>query len=433
MGGEDHRHAQTLPADVPHPGAGSIARFTLTGFKAMPIHDQSPAHPLATALALSLGAAIALGLSRFSYGLLLPPMRADLGWSYLLAGAMNTFNALGYFLGALATPALMRRLGVWRLLITGCVLASVFMLMSGLVSDTTALFLQRVCAGVASAFIFIAGGVLAARLGSMHSQRAGFYIGLYYGGTGFGIALSALLVPAALATAQEHGAAHAWQWPWLALGCACLLATAVMALPARAIGEAPRSKDAGRRFAWRDFAPSLAGYFMFGVGYIGYMTFVIALLKQQGMPPARITVFYTLLGLAVVASSRIWARMLDRYKGGESLAILNGVLGTVTILPALTSFAPVVFLSGLVFGAVFLSVVASTTALVRHNLPQQSWTAGITAYTTLFALGQIVGPIVVGWIADGPAGLERGLIASAIALFLGAALAARQKALVPGA
>ncbi|PJC98180.1 MFS transporter [Janthinobacterium sp. BJB1] len=399
----------------------------------MPTHAHSPAHPLATALALSLGAAVALGLSRFSYGLLLPPMRADLGWSYLLAGAMNTFNALGYFLGALATPALMRRLGVWRLLMTGSVLASVFMLMSGLVSDTAVLFLQRVCAGVASAFIFIAGGVLAARLGAMHSQRAGFYIGLYYGGTGFGIALSALLVPAALASAQQHGAAHAWQWPWLALGLACLLATAVMALPARAIGEAPRSKDAGRRFAWRDFAPSLAGYFMFGVGYIGYMTFVIALLKQQGMDPARITVFYTLLGMAVVASSRIWARMLDRYRGGESLAILNGVLGTVTIVPALTSFAPVVFLSGLVFGAVFLSVVASTTALVRHNLPQQAWTAGITAYTTVFALGQIVGPIMVGWIADGPAGLERGLIASAIALFLGAALAARQKALAPAA
>ncbi|APA68749.1 YbfB/YjiJ family MFS transporter [Janthinobacterium sp. 1_2014MBL_MicDiv] len=399
----------------------------------MPTHDHSPAHPLATALALSLGAAVALGLSRFSYGLLLPPMRADLGWSYLLAGAMNTFNALGYFLGALATPALMRRLGVWRLLVAGSVLASIFMLMSGLVSDTTVLFLQRVCAGVASAFMFIAGGVLAARLGSMHGRHAGFYIGLYYGGTGFGIALSALLVPAALASAQEHGAAHAWQWPWLALGIACLLATAIMALPAKAIGEAPRTLDTPRRFAWRDFTPSLAGYFMFGVGYIGYMTFVIALLKQQGMPPTLVTVFYTLLGLAVVASSRIWARMLDRYQGGESLAILNGVLGTVTILPALTSFVPVVFISGLVFGAVFLSVVASTTALVRHNLPQASWTAGISAYTTVFALGQIVGPIVVGWIADGPAGLERGLIASAIALFIGAALAARQKALATAA
>lgn len=389
----------------------------------------SPRHPVATALALSLAAAVALGATRFSYGLLLPPMRDDLGWSYLLAGAMNTANALGYFLGALVTPALMRRLGVWRLLIVGSVLAGIFMLLSGMVTDTAALFLQRLCAGVASAFIFITGGVLAARLGSMHSERAGFLIGLYYGGTGFGIALSALLVPAALASAQEHGVAHVWQWPWLALGIACLLATAIMALPARAIGEALPGQGGNQRFAIRDFSFGLSGYLMFGVGYIGYMTFVVALLKEQGMRPELITLFYTLLGLAVVASSRIWARMLDRFKGGESLAILNGVLAVASILPALTSAVPIVFISGIVFGGVFLSVVASTTALVRHNLPQESWSAGISAFTAAFALGQIVGPTMVGWVADGPGGLERGLIVSAFALLIGAALSSRQKPL----
>jgi len=390
----------------------------------------STEHPIAVALALSLAAAVALGLSRFSYGLLLPPMRTDLGWSYLLAGAMNTANALGYFLGALATPALMRRLGVWRLLVAGAVLAGVFMLLSGGVTDTAALFLQRVGAGAASAFSFIAGGVLAARLGSLHSARAGFLIGLYYGGTGIGIALSALLVPAALAAAQVRGAAHAWQWPWLALGVACLLATAVMARPTRTIVEAATG-PAGhhQRFAVKDFSYGLSSYFMFGVGYIGYMTFVVALLKEQGMRPALITLFYTLLGLAVLASARIWARMLDRFKGGESLAILNALLGAVCILPALTSAAPLVFLSGVVFGAVFLSVVASTTALVRHNLPPASWSAGISAFTVAFAFGQIIGPSIVGWISDGPGGLERGLIVSAIALFVGAALGARQKAL----
>lgn len=391
----------------------------------------SLSHPLATALALSLGAAVALGLSRFSYGLLLPPMRGDLGWSYLLAGAMNTCNALGYFIGALATPALLRRHGVWRVLIAGSVLASVFMLMSGFVSDTTALLLQRICAGIASAFMFIAGGVLAARLGSMHGERAGFIIGLYYGGTGFGIVLSALLVPAALSSAQQHGAAHGWQWAWLALGIACLLASAVMALPAKAIGEARLMQGAAQRFAARDFSYSLASYFLFGAGYIGYMTFVVALLKQQGMSPRLITVFYTLLGLAVLASSRIWAGMLDRYRGGQPLAILNALLGAATLIPALTSAVPLIFISGLVFGAVFLSVVASTTALVRHNLPPASWSAGISAFTAVFALGQIAGPVMVGWIADGPAGLERGLIASSVALLIGAALAARQKALKP--
>ena len=76
-----------------------------------------------------------------------------------------------------------------------------------------------------------------------------------------------------------------------------------------------------------------------------------------------------------------------------------------TLLPALTSAWPVVLASGVLFGAVFLSVVASTTALVRHNLPQASWPAGISAFTIVFAGGQIVGPTLVGWIADGPGGL----------------------------
>ena len=57
------------------------------------------------ALALSLGAAVSLGITRFAYGLLLPVMREDLDWGYTLAGAMNTANAGGYLLGALASTA----------------------------------------------------------------------------------------------------------------------------------------------------------------------------------------------------------------------------------------------------------------------------------------------------------------------------------------
>ena len=45
----------------------------------------------------------------------------------------------------------------------------------------------------------------------------------------------------------------------------------------------------------------------------------------------------------------------------------------------------------------------------------------------MFAAGQIAGPTVVGWIADGPGGLARGLVFSAGALGLGALLAWRQR------
>ena len=184
-----------------------------------------------------------------------------------------------------------------------------------------------------------------------------------------------------------------------------------------------------RVFRSRDFGFALAGYAGFGVGYIGYMTFVIALLREQGSSPGDITLYYALLGVAVMASSRIWAGLLDRHRSGQALARLNALLGVAALVPALTSVWWLVLASGLLFGAVFLSVVASTTALVRHNLPPAQWAAGISAFTTVFAGGQIVGPTVVGLIADGSGGLARGLVFSALALWLGALLAWRQRAL----
>lgn len=389
--------------------------------------------PFLTAIALSLGAAISLGLTRFSYALLLPPMRADLGWTYFLSGSMNTGNALGYFIGALVTPVVMRHCRAQSALVGGAVLAGVIMMLAGLVVNADLLIMQRLLAGIASSFIFISGGVLAARLSSLHPSRAGLLIGIYYGGTGLGIALSALLVPLALSAANGRGAAHGWQWAWVALGAVCLVATLLMALPSARIDGAPSKPSAHGNFHLKPFAFGLAGYLMFGVGYIGYMTFVIALLKEQGMGEGTITLFYTVLGLAVMASSRVWAGMLDRFKGGQSMAILNSLLGVATILPALTSAPPLIFASGLMFGGIFLSVVASTTALVRHNLPAHAWSSGIGAFTTVFALGQIIGPSAIGWIADGPGGLQRGLMYSALALFIGAILASRQRALTPAA
>ena len=47
----------------------------------------------------------------------------------------------------------------------------------------------------------------------------------------------------------------------------------------------------------------------------------------------------------------------------------------------------------------------------------------------VFAFGQIVGPTMVGFVADGPGGLALGLLFSSVALGLGAVLASRQKAL----
>ncbi|MGF6541382.1 YbfB/YjiJ family MFS transporter [Paraburkholderia youngii] len=391
------------------------------------------AHRLPTLLlaaALSLGSATALGLARFAYALLLPSMKLDLGWSFAQAGAMNTANALGYLLGALVFPRLARRWSAGALFAGGCVLTALLMAGSGLTASTDALLTLRVITGASSAAIFIGGGVLAARLASARPRDAGLVLGLYYGGTGWGIVASSVLVPVTILDA-----AHGWQFAWFALAAACALFAAVAIGASRRIERAHTSAAAAAHAAgatsapgWPQFAAALAGYGLFGVGYIGYMTFIVALLRNAGMSAAVVTGFYLLLGAATVVSARIWSTLLDRMRGGQALAVLNALLAIATLLPALFTQPWVAFVSGTLFGATFLSAVASTTAFVRHNLPASHWAKGISAFTIVFAFGQIVGPVVIGWVSDG-AGLARGLVYSALLLAAGAVLAACQRAL----
>jgi predicted MFS family arabinose efflux permease len=412
------------------------------------------------ALVLSLASAVSLGITRFAYGLLLPPMRDDLSWSYALAGSMNTANAVGYLLGALSAPWLMRRWGASKILLGGAVLAALFMAASGFFLNAWPLLLQRLFAGVASAWVFVAAGVLAARLGTWYPQRSGLLLGIVYGGVGWGIVIAALAVPLILSAYSSQ--LHAWTWAWWWLALPCVLAACALWWPAKwfidqeikerksnriqttaiKVDSIEHTSDGGTTpvplpvqvptftpsVPLKRFGFALSAYACFGIGYIGYMTFVIALLRDRGVKADDLTLFYALLGAAVVISSRLWAGLLDKAKAGGALAFLNALLGVAVVLPAVTEQWALMLLSGVLFGAVFLSVVASTTALVRHNLPATQWTAGISAFTIIFALGQILGPAMVGWIADGKGSLAQGLLVSAIVLWIGAGLAWLQRA-----
>jgi len=391
--------------------------------------DRAARDILTSALALALGAAVSLGLARFSYALLLPPMRADLGWSYFTAGAMGTANAAGYLAGALAAPWLMARVGARTACIAGTVAVGLLLMLHGLTRGETELYALRVASGAISAVIFVSGGLMAARLSLRGPPGSGInpglVLGLYYGGTGWGIVASALIV----APPGTH-AMH-WASAWQVLGMVSLAAAAVMAWRLRPTPPQPVPGAGKARFDPRPFAFALAAYFMFGLGYIGYMTFIVTFLREQALPAHAATAFFAVLGIGVAISPFLWAGLLQRHPDGRPLARLSLLLALATALPVLWASPVAAYVSGSIFGAVFLSVVAATTALVRHNLPQEQWPAGVSTFTIIFAVGQIIGPGVVGVLADGPGGLRAGLGLSACALLIGAALARAQRAVIP--
>ena len=197
-----------------------------------------------------MGPAVSLGLGRFAYALLLPPMRADLGWNFAQAGALNTANAAGYLLGALVAAPVGRRIGDKRVFAISLVLTAFAVGASGLTADYIALSALRVAAGFTGALAFVCGAGLisaAAMGGSKH--RGPTLLGLHFAGAGMGITASALAVPPLLGTVG-------WRGGWLVLGALALTATAFSCFSLRrAPGTSypPRTMRVrtGRHASWR--------------------------------------------------------------------------------------------------------------------------------------------------------------------------------------
>jgi hypothetical protein len=177
--------------------------------------------------------------------------------------------------------------------------------------------------------------------GRLQPQRMGLLLGLYYGGTGLGIVLSALLVPAMLQAAALRtwrmagpGPGGRWRWP---------------ALQPRRCWCGPRAccrrwRRRRQRRCWRGgsalylacLCAGLAGYTMFGVGYIGYMTFVIALLREQGVGPGAVTLFYALAGRGGGGVVAHLGGPAGPRQGRRRAGHAEWLLGCATVLPALT-------------------------------------------------------------------------------------------------
>jgi MFS family permease len=118
---------------------------------------------LSIVLGLATGPAVGLGLGRFAYALLLPAMRLDLGWSYAAAGAMNTANAAGYLVGALAAAPIAARFGNRRGFLLGMLLTTASLLANGLSDNYSVLAALRAIAGAAGALSLITGGAVTAQ------------------------------------------------------------------------------------------------------------------------------------------------------------------------------------------------------------------------------------------------------------------------------
>ena len=371
---------------------------------------------------LALGTTAALGLARFAYGLLVPAMRDELGWSLAKAGTLTTANSLGYLVGALAAGPLARRLSETATFRLGMVLTAAALAANAATSSYPVLLLTRAVAGVFGALVFIAGGVLASRAAA--SRGSALPVSIYFAGAGLGIAVSGTVIPPLL----SH---HPGRWPlaWAGLAAAAGLA-AVFSWTAAAEGTkagASADEDAGGvggpggvgglgsvgdgagdgvaapladwRAVVRLWRVSLA-YVLFAAGYIAYITFLSAYLAAHHASVTQVAVTWAALGVAAIAEPVLWSRPLRAWPGARALAAALAGISAAAAVAVISADPAVVIVSAIGYGVSFLVVPAAITRIVHAAVPRRNWTAALAAFTVVFAVGQMAGPYLAGVLAD---------------------------------
>ncbi len=378
--------------------------------------------PLPVALGGMIAMAVGIGVGRFVYTPILPPMLAALGLSKATAGLIASANFAGYLAGALA--AMRATLpGSRRTWLLGALLASAATTAAmGLTTSVAAFMVLRFLGGVASALALILASALV--LDRLAEAGRPDLMALHFAGVGSGIAVSAALV----ATQLADGAS--WAAMWQASGAASLLGALGVALlvpPGREPPAAPHAAAGAPRDP-RLRRITLA-YGLFGFGYVITATFLVAIVRATPAIRPLEPVIWIVVGLAAAPSVLVWSRLAQRIGipaafSTAALAEAVGVLASV-VWPSAVGIC----LAALLVGGTFMGLTA--LGLVRgRELAQGQMGHGdprrvMAAMTGAFGVGQIIGPTLAGVLSDALGGFAVPSMLAAGALVLAAWLARR--------
>lgn len=360
----------------------------------------------------ALVVAAALGLARFSYSLLLPPMQTALGMTNTQAGALATVEMVGYLATSLLAGVLAARRSPRRLVTAGLVLAGAGMLLTATAQDVWLAGLSRILVGMGSGASNVP--VMGLMLAWFAPLRRGIASGLAVSGSSLAIITVSPLASRLIAAYPSNG----WRLCWLlfggiTLGVALLAGLLLRDRPeemglapvgASSVSSAARPRTA---LAWGEvFRSPLAWhlgavYACFGFSYIIYLTFFNKrLLAEAGYTPVTAGNLFMVFGWFSLGCGLVWGAVSDAIGRRPALALVLAIHALVFALFGLAT-APAGFLvSTILFGLTAWSVPAIMAAFCGDAFDLRLVPAALGFITLFFGIGQALGPGMAGATAD---------------------------------
>ena len=377
------------------------------------IPDTGANRPSALRLAISgmLALSVAIGIGRFAFTPILPMMQKDFGMTLRVAGLLASANYVGYFLGALS--AIWIRTATVKVVRFSLVTVIVLTAAMASIHQPAAWLLLRGLAGVASAWTLIfSSAYVLEQLAALGKSRLG---GLVFSGVGFGIALSGascLLFLNLSWTADQTWIATSAIALVLALCCWTGYRDATRARTIAKSNSLPLRLGAHARV--------IACYGILGFGYIIPGTFLPAMAKQILPDPAVFGWAWPIFGTTAFVSTLLVGR-LSAYLSNRLIWALSHLVMAVGVAMPVVLPGPVgIVIAACCVGGTFM--IATMTGLQEARILAPDHASQlIAAMTTAFAIGQILGPLLVSLVANWLDGMNA-LLTGAAALVLASAV-----------
>ncbi len=352
----------------------------------------------------------AIGLGRFGYTMILPPMQEGLSLDAGQAGDVAAANMTGYMLLTAVSGFLAARFGAAPVVIISMFLASLTMFLTGGVPGFGSAVFLRFITGAAS------GGANIAVMGLIAEwfppRARGRAAGITVSGSSFGILATGFFVPLIL---RQYGG-EGWRYSWYFLGITAALISLLCLFflrdPPRksakhgsgASGAAEKGRRTGtiiKKVFAQKYLWILAGiYTAFGFSYVIYATFFTRVLLNTGGYTEREAGFlWSLVGAVSITAAFFWGWFSDRLGRKYALAMVYGLQGLSFGLFVLWPQPPGFLISALLFGITGWSIPAIMAASSGDLLGARYAGTAFGIVTLFFGIGQIAGPFIAGRIA----------------------------------
>lgn len=358
------------------------------------------------AVAGILGIGVAFGFARYGYGLFLPQIREAFGLSLSWIGAIASASYAGYLAALVLVGVLVGRLGPRIPVVIGGLSAAVGMGLVAMAQEAITLTVGLVLAGTSAGWVWAPYSDAADRM--LTPRRRQTVLALLPTGTAF-----ATVVAGVLALLVSDGP---WRWVWVLFALTGLGAAAYNAwvLPGGAgRGDAGVQGIGGAKWLMtRAAVPLYVTAWSYGlVGSVYWAFAVDAVSGGSGGDSATGALFWTLMGAAGVVAVFTGGLITKLGVRGAHTLLFCGFAMAVALLGVLPGLTVAVVVSAVIYGAVFMAISGLLAVWSLQVFPERP-SAGFSAVVFSLGLGTVVGPAVLGALAD-HAGLGAAFLSAA--------------------